>query len=468
MTRSQFNIINTELEKKGEKIYANPRNLASGTLRQLDQSIVKKRKLSTFIYDLAYAPFEIDSQIKEMLRIAERENLEIIDIRRESHSAKDSGQRPVFKELLADIRRGRFNGILTLAPDRLSRNGGDLGSVVDLMDQKLLLEIRTYGQVFTNSPNEKFLLMILGSQAKLENDNRGVNVKRGLRMKCEMGLWPTCAPTGYINIRNSDRKCIVIPDPERAPLLKKMFEKVAYEKWSGRKVYHWLKFDLNFKSKGNKNLSLSNIYRILQTHFYYGPFEYPRESGNWYQGKHEPLITKELFNLTQEQLKRDRIVRDSKEFAFTKLITCGICGSGITADEKYKKLKNGSTTSYIYYGCTRSRDLSCKLGYIREEDLILKILNLIDKIDINEIGIKKQFEEEVTRYNKFQNAVLKINNKENEVDVKKEFDIKTYAKYIIKEGKINEKRELLASLKSKLVLNKGKKLILNKNETPIK
>src|SRR3954470_2237787 len=84
----------------------------------------------------------IESQVKEMLQIAERESLDIIDIRRESHSAKDSGQRPVFKELLEDVRRGRFNGILTWAPDRLSRNAGDLGSVVDLMDQKLLYEIR--------------------------------------------------------------------------------------------------------------------------------------------------------------------------------------------------------------------------------------------------------------------------------------------------------------------------------------
>ncbi|MFH1182738.1 MAG: recombinase family protein [Candidatus Moraniibacteriota bacterium] len=180
----------------------------------------------------------IDSQTKEMLHLAERESLNIIDIRRESHSAKDSGQRPVFNELIEDIKRKRFNGILTWAPDRLSRNAGDLGSLVDLMDSGGLKEIRTYGQVFTNSPNEKFLLMILGSQAKLENDNRGINVKRGLRMKCEMGLWPTCAPTGYINIRNDEKKCVVVPDPERSTVIKKMFEKVAHEKWSGRKIYH--------------------------------------------------------------------------------------------------------------------------------------------------------------------------------------------------------------------------------------
>ena len=114
----------------------------------------------------------IESQVKEMLAIAERENLDVIDIRRESHSAKDSGQRPVFKQILEDIDRERFNAILTWAPDRLSRNAGDLGSLVDLMDEKKLLKIRTYGQDFSDSPNEKFLLMILCSQSKLENDNR--------------------------------------------------------------------------------------------------------------------------------------------------------------------------------------------------------------------------------------------------------------------------------------------------------
>jgi len=93
----------------------------------------------------------IDSQVKEMLQIAEREKLEIIDIRRESKSAKDSGNRPVFKELLRDISQERFNAILTWAPDRLSRNAGDLGSVVDLMDEKKLLSIRTFGQSFKNS-----------------------------------------------------------------------------------------------------------------------------------------------------------------------------------------------------------------------------------------------------------------------------------------------------------------------------
>ncbi len=391
----------------------------------------------------------IDSQIKEMLQIAERENLEIVDIRRESHSAKDSGQRPVYQELLEDIRRQRFNAILTWAPDRLSRNAGDLGTLVDLMDQKLLLEIRTYGQHFRNSPNEKFLLMILCSQAKLENDNKSINVKRGLKTRVEMGLWPSRAPTGYLNEKRMDRKCESILDPDRAMIIKKMFEKVAYEKWSGRKVYNWLKFELNFKTAaGNKNLSLGNIFSILENHFYYGVFEYPKNSGRWYQGKHEPLISKELFDQVQAQMKSQVVRSESKEFAFTRLMECGMCGSGVTADEKFKKQKNGNIHRHVYYSCTRSKDRNCKNGYLNEEVLIEQFVQLMDTIDIDEIGIKEKIKAEVGRFKKFQQSVLGVTEKAEVKDV----DIRNYAKYLLREGVSTEKRELLGCLKSRIVL----------------
>ncbi len=401
----------------------------------------------------------IDSQIKEMLKIAERDKLDVVEVRRESHSAKAVGQRPVFNQILEDIKSEKFNGILTWAPDRLSRNAGDLGSLVDLMDQKILHEIRTFGQKFTNSPNEKFLLMILCSQAKLENDNKSLNVKRGLKTRAEMGLWLSTAPTGYLNEKRTGRKGHVIVDPKRASIIKKMFEKVAYEQYSGRKLYQWLK-SINFKTRTGKNLSLSNIYLILKNTFYYGVFEYPRGSGNWYTGKHKPLMSKELFEKVQERLTRDRIIRsESKEFAFTKLMKCGLCGSGITADEKFKRLKDGSVNRYVYYGCSRSRDHNCKCGYLREKGLINQLLDIIDKINLDKIGMKEIIEKEVERYYKFRHGVLGIAKKEKEN--KKEIDIRNYAKYILRDGTIYEKRELLSCLKSKLVM-KNKKVYLEK------
>ena len=384
-----------------------------------------------------------------MLQLAEKEGLEVAEIRRESHSAKAAGQRPVFNEILEDIRTGKFNGILTWAPDRIARNAGDLGAVVDLVDQKLLLDIRTHSQRFTNNPNEKFLLMILGSQAKLENDNRAINVKRGFRTRCEMGLWPNYPPLGYVTQKRLDKKCQLLQDPDRAPIVRMMFEKVANDKWSGRKVYNWLRHDINFKTRGNKPLTLSGVYRLLTQPMYFGMFEYPRDSGSWYEGKHKPIITEDLFQKVQAQLKRDQITRESHEFAFTKLITCGLCGSGISAEEKFKPLKDGTTNRYVYYGCSRSRDRNCKNKYIREEDLIEELIKMMDKLDMNEIGMRHKLEEEVERFKKLQRLVGGTKKIEiNEGDI----DIRGYAKYLLREGSASEKRELLGCLKSRLIL----------------
>ncbi|MDX9893375.1 MAG: recombinase family protein [Patescibacteria group bacterium] len=397
----------------------------------------------------------IDSQVKEMLDIAVRENLDIVEIKRESHSAKDTGQREIFNELLGDIRTGRFNGIITWAPDRLSRNAGDLGAIVDLMDQGLLAEIRTHGQTFTNNPNEKFMLMILGSTAKLENDHRGENVKRGMRTRVEMGLWPGMAPLGYLNQNQMDKKCQIIVDPLRAPIIKQIFEKVANERWSGRKIYNWLKFDLNFKTRGQKTLALSGIYNLLRNPFYYGMFEYPKNSGKWYQGKHKPIITQKLFDQAQVNIKTIEATcgAKNKEFAFTKLMVCGLCGSSITGQEKFKKLTDGTTAKYIYYGCTRAKNPECKNTYIREESLINELAKTIDKVEIDQLGVQGKFEDEVRRLNNLQTSVL--GGSHNKIETKK-IDIRAYAKYLIQNGNISEKRELLSLLKSKLIYTNKK------------
>ncbi|MBM3206114.1 MAG: recombinase family protein [Candidatus Staskawiczbacteria bacterium] len=394
----------------------------------------------------------IDSQIKEMLALAEKENLKIIDIKRESHSSKEVGQRKIFNEMIDEIRIGKYNAILTWAPDRLSRNAGDLGSIVDLIDQKLLIEIRTHGQRFTNNPNEKFLLMILGSQAKLENDNKAVNVKRGLKTRCEMGYRPGVAPTGYLNEKHVDKKCQCRIDPKRAPVIKQMFEKVANEQWSGRKLFRWLN-EIEFKSKTGKPLVLGNIYLILRNPFYYGEFEFPVGSGNWYNGKHTPIIDKPLFDKVQTALSENFVPKtESKEFAFTKLIKCGYCGSGISADEKFKKLKDGGTNRHVYYFCTKARNIDCSNPAINEPSLIEELTNLMDKINLDELGVKSRIEQEIARFNKFRIGVLghKKGNSNSEVD------IRNYAKYLLKEGTLVEKRELLFFLKSKLVLKDRK------------
>lgn len=56
--------INKERSKEGLPEYANPRNLAAGTLRQLDTSFVAKRDLQTFVYDIEFPEKNIDDKLK--------------------------------------------------------------------------------------------------------------------------------------------------------------------------------------------------------------------------------------------------------------------------------------------------------------------------------------------------------------------------------------------------------------------
>ena len=344
----------------------------------------------------------IDSQIKEMLELAERNSLEIVVTKEESHSAKDSGTRPIFREMLYELKQGEYNGILTWAPDRLSRNAGDLGSLVDMMDRGKLLHIKTNSQSFSNDPNEKFLLMILCSQAKLENDNRGINVKRGIRAKCEMGWRPAPAPIGYLNFSHAGVKKVML-DKETAPIIKQMFILVANSGYSGRKIKDWLDNDVKLRTQKGKKLTLSMIYRMLKNSFYYGEFEYPVSSGQWYKGGHEPVISKMVFDRVQEKLMvAPKVKYGNKKFDFKEMFKCAYCGSTIIGEDKYKLLKNGTKKRYRYYRCTKYKDTACPEPYVEEKFLINRLISYIDfleKKNKNAIKLSREIKIRMKKHN---------------------------------------------------------------------
>ncbi len=68
LSKEQLQKINAQREKNGEEVYANPRNLAAGTVRQLDPKIAAARKLDTFMYDIAQGE-NPPSQEAELMRL---------------------------------------------------------------------------------------------------------------------------------------------------------------------------------------------------------------------------------------------------------------------------------------------------------------------------------------------------------------------------------------------------------------
>ena len=138
---------------------------------------------------------------------------------------------------------------------------------------------------------------------------------------------------------------------------------------------------------------------------------------------------------------------------------CGLCGSGITAQEKSKNISDGTIRWYAYYSCTKHNDMNCKNPYLREDALIQQLAEIIDQVDIDEIGTRKLIDAEVERYNKLRATMLGVKEK----DHAKEMDVRRYAKYLLEEGTTEQRRELLEQLRGKILLE-DKKIYLQPSE----
>lgn len=138
----------------------------------------------------------IQSQQDELERaFSGREDVEIVEVLKESFSAKAPG-RPIFNEMLERIDRGDADGIIAWHPDRLARNSVDGGRVIYMLDKKVLKDLKFSTFTFENNSQGKFMLSIIFGYSKYYVDSLSENVKRGNRAKVAQGWRPNGAPIG--------------------------------------------------------------------------------------------------------------------------------------------------------------------------------------------------------------------------------------------------------------------------------
>jgi DNA ligase (NAD+) len=90
LDKKEFEKLNKKIEKEGGDRYANPRNLASGTLRQLDSSKVRERNLSSFIYDIALLEDDKIKTQREELDYLEKLGFSVNNERKEAASIDEA------------------------------------------------------------------------------------------------------------------------------------------------------------------------------------------------------------------------------------------------------------------------------------------------------------------------------------------------------------------------------------------
>ena len=301
----------------------------------------------------------IDQQIAELKEFAKNQNLEIIDYICESRTAKTIG-RPLFNQMLQRIENSEAQGIVSWHADRLARNSIDGGKIIYSLDTGKLVDLKFPSFWFENSPQGKFVLNIAFSQSKYYVDNLSENVKRGMRHKIRLGIWPVQAPLGYLN--DKQNKNIVV-EPVKSKIVKKCFEMFVTGKHSFISISKYL-FNLKVTTKLGKKINTSTIKKMLSNRFYLGVMSY---KGELHKGIHKPLISKALFDSVQKQIVRFEKPREhGHNFPFVGLAKCGECEASITGEEHIRSYKNGNSQTFTYYRCTKKLG-ACSQKYISQD-----------------------------------------------------------------------------------------------------
>jgi len=316
----------------------------------------------------------IEAQLVELKEFAAKEKLEIVASLCEAKTAKEPG-RIKFAEMLSLIEKGKADGIISWHPDRLARNSVDGGKIIHFVDRDLIKSLKFPTFWFEPTPQGLFMLNIAFGQSKYFVDNLRENVKRGLRQKIRNGVWPGWAPVGYLN--NPKTRLIDI-DREKSGKVKKLFELYSTGGYTLKSLANWCK---EKKLCGNlgKEIAIGNIQKILQNIFYISLMKY---RGEIFEGKHEPLISKKLFDKCQEVMSKRGKVQEIRKhnFAFLGLLKCASCGCSITA-EKQK--------GHIYYRCTKKKGPCQERHYLREEALTEQITSYLQKVSLSSQDTEK-------------------------------------------------------------------------------
>ncbi|RJR24997.1 hypothetical protein C4578_02225 [Candidatus Microgenomates bacterium] len=300
----------------------------------------------------------IDDQIAECLALARRLNLNVSQPIIETKSAKRPNQRPLFRQILSDIRKGVYDGILAWNPDRLARNMKEGGEIIDMIDEGYIKDLKFVTHHFTSDANGKMLLGMAFVLSKQYSDDLSQKVTRGVRRSFAEGKSPV-PKHGYIRDENG----VYVPDPVTYPLIVKAWEMRA-EGTSIEEIVKYLNdnsYRRIVKKSGRKvKMTKQILSDLFNDPFYYGVLmQAGGEADLINLNNFQPAIDKATYIKVQSLAYRKIKPNKQHKVAFYPLramVVCLYCGRNM-----YVAPSTGHTGQrYLNYrcdndGCTRPK-----------------------------------------------------------------------------------------------------------------
>jgi len=349
--------------------------------------------------DQAKEGYSLEVQREYLESFAMREGYEIFKVYCDDGISAYSTRRPALQELLEDAKQKKFDLVLVYKIDRFSRNLKDLLNLVD--------ELSSYGVAFksasepfdTTTSVGKLMFQQLGSFAEFERNKIAERVFPGMLKGVQQGNWQGARYSPYGYNYNKAEKLLEIDETE-ARVVKIIYEMCLVGK-SIRFITQYLTKKKYRNRKGNI-FTTKLIGDILKNRIYTGKLVWNRhhydknkrtKKGYAYvknspdkiiiaQGKHEPIVSEENFELAQEKLKTRRIEikRKKSDYPLSGILYCAKCNHRYLGISSISNHRTGEKKRWYRCCGPQKSFIRCKNKSVKAEDIEPKVALLLDRL----------------------------------------------------------------------------------------
>lgn len=423
-----------------------------------------------------YSP---DSQIKMCLDFAKQHDIYVSEeniYRDDGISGKSADKRTEFQRMITDAKKKPkpFDCILVYDFSRFARNKEESVMYKAMLRKKYDIDVISITQPLGEGKERVILESMYEAMDEYYILNLAENVQRGKREKASRGEHQGRTPFGYIYDKNTQ---MIYPNQSTKDSVKFIFEEWIKPDTSISGLTKKLN-DLGIKTSRGKNWCDESVKFVLNNPIYIGftrftdggmKKDYNNPNTKIVKGKHKPIISKKLWEASQEKIKEHnqtwfKYKKPSikHEYWLRGLLKCSNCGSNLIMIQR----KSGTKTK-PFFQCNGYNKNSCNESHsILQEKLekaLLDELKIIftDKTNIH-IVQSKQYASEISL---IKNSIEKCNDRLKRIEIAYMDGIDSLEEYKLKKTKIQEEIERLkkelATLNTKEFEEKQKEKVYN-------
>lgn len=368
----------------------------------------------------------IEDQIRECQKYAKNNGLEVVgEPLIEKQSAKIAGMRPVFARMLGDIKKGKYDSIISWHPDRLSRNMKEAGEIIDFIDRGIINNLGFVSYTFEKSPSGIMTLGIMFAISKEYSDKLSLNIKRGSYSRFREGKWLGKPKMGYYKDNNQYLR------PENEYGTFNLWTEAWMMRINGSSLADISNFLIEkqvsvpngkyYLENGTKEPrmkpfkpSKQRLSDFFADPFYAGVAVYGEEIVKLDKVyDFVPMVTEKDFwkinKISKKEqktfLQRHNNATAKKQFLLRNKVICGYCGKPLYRELTSKKKSNGSKNWYYYYRC-QNKECRHKGESIRAKIIRDFVLSFLKENNFGKPELYKHYKDEIKQVNAARTIVL--------------------------------------------------------------